>query len=121
MQAGNAHKMRIHHVYQKETRAGYIKRPLCCGKVLFINAGGKGIETSHRSDKIIHGRQRSAAVTAEKKRNRPYPEINKVKVNRNPRGDKGNLFIKRMIYFCYGYSSGQEGGAELAIEKIVKN
>jgi hypothetical protein len=121
METGDAHKVGVQKVDQKELRVQYIERAAGGGHVFGIDLCGKAVEMVHGIDKILYGLEGAAAVPAEEKAQNAYPEGRKILVNIDPPGDEGDLFVQGMIHRGNGDAARKEGCPVLQKEKVAKN
>jgi hypothetical protein len=120
MKARNTQKMGIKKVNEKKVRADYVKGPLCSGKVTAVDFGGGSINPAYRNKDGFYRSIGTGSECMGEKADDPYPEADKVKVNADPRRQKGNSFVQRMIHRSNGYAAGPQRGSVLAEEKMIE-
>jgi hypothetical protein len=121
VEAGDTHKVGVREVYQEKPGTGYIVGPFSGGHIFGIDLRGKTVESVHGIEKIFYGPKGAAAVLFKKKAENAYPKGDKVEVNIDPSGDKGDQFVQGMIHRSNGDTAGKKDGFILKKEKIGKN
>jgi hypothetical protein len=121
VETGDTHKVGVREVDQEKPGAGYIVRPFSGGHVFGIDLRGKTVEPVHGIKEIFYGTKGAAAVPFKKKAENTYPKGDKVEVNIDPPGDKGDQGVQGMIHRSNGDTAGKKDGLILQKEKIGKN
>jgi hypothetical protein len=120
MEAGDAHKMGVEQVNNPEAEFP-APGPAGGGKVVLIDPHGGGVQFRDGINKIRRQGCALLSVTGTEKSRDADPERDKIQVDPDKAGIKGDPFIQFMLRPGYGYSAGKEGGTELKEEKIFQD
>jgi hypothetical protein len=121
VKAGNTHKMRVQRVNDGKTGPAYVERPAGGREILSIYFRRETVKPPQRFQKIKNRFFRPPSVGFKEKTHNPYPERDKVQINGDTAGGKGNAFVQPVIHPGNRYAAGEQGRPVLEEKKIVEN
>jgi hypothetical protein len=99
----------------------YVERTISSREILSIYFRRERVEPSHRIKQVKNRFLRTPPVGFKEKAHNPYPESDKIQVNGNAAGAKGDTFVQRVAHTGNRHTARKQRRPVLEKEKITED